>query len=289
VTLQPLHKFDLDAAIIFSDILLPLEKIGVSVAFSDSIGPIINVSINTLQDIENLNPIEAGTHLPYLIEAIGIVRNELDGALPIIGFSGAPFTLASYLLEGGGSKGFQRTKTMMYREPRTFHLLMERLCDLSIDHLNSQIAGGVDAVQVFDSWIGTLSKYDYREFVFPYMKRLFSSLDSSVPSIHFGVGAYHLLDLMTNAGGDVMGVDWRVPIDESWKVIGNKKAIQGNLDPMVLFSSPEYLVSQVKDILRRTFGRNGHIFNLGHGVPQGAPIEMIQLLINTVHTYENNT
>jgi uroporphyrinogen decarboxylase len=286
ITLQPLKIFDLDAAIIFSDILLPLEKLGVSVTFVDSTGPVLNTSINTIQDVENLYPVEADTHLPYLIEAIGLVRRELDGKVPLIGFSGAPFTLASYLIEGGGSKGFQRTKTLMYREPRAFHLLMEKLCCLSIKHLNSQIDGGVEAVQVFDSWIGTLSIADYREFVFPYMKKLFTSLDSSVPSIHFGVGSFHLLDLMAKAGGDVMGVDWRVPIDEAWKVIGFDKAIQGNLDPMMLFGSPEYLVNQTNDVLSRTSGRTGHIFNLGHGVPQGAPIEMVRLLIDTVHAYE---
>jgi uroporphyrinogen decarboxylase len=288
VTLQPLKEFDFDAAIIFSDILLPLQKLGVSVVFSESSGPVLASSIESFQDVSDLSPVDGDSSLPYLIEAIGIVQKELGKSLPLIGFSGAPFTLASYLIEGGGSKGFQRTKTLMYKEPQTFHLLMEKLCDLSIRHLNSQIAGGVDAVQVFDSWVGILSRTDYYSFVFPHMCRLFSSLSQSVSSIHFGVNSSHFVDLMAKAGGDVIGVDWRVPLDDAWKTIGYNKAIQGNLDPMALFGTPEYLVGQIRDILTHADGRSGHIFNLGHGVSQNTPIEMIRLLIDTVHNFKKS-
>jgi uroporphyrinogen decarboxylase len=285
VTLQPIRRFDLDAAIIFSDILLPLEKMGVTLTFTD-VGPQIDTPVRSRDDVRRLVPIQAEEDLPYVLDAIEIVRNELHGKLPLIGFSGAPFTLASYLIEGGGSKGFQRTKTLIYKEPRTFHLLMEKLTDLAISYLNSQITKGVDAVQVFDSWVGTLSRGDYQEHILPHMVRLFNSLEKKAPSIHFGVGASHLLDLINDAGGDVIGVDWRVPIDQAWQTIGFDHPIQGNLDPVILFSSPEYLAAQVEDILNRADNRPGHIFNLGHGVLQGTPIEMVELLIDTVHSFQ---
>jgi uroporphyrinogen decarboxylase len=283
VTLQPLRRFDLDAAIIFSDILLPLEKMGISLRFTDAGGPIIETPLRSSRDVAKLRPIEPEQDLPYVLTAIDLTCKELDGKIPLIGFCGAPFTLASYLAEGGGSKNYQRTKTMMYSEPRTFYVLMERLTDMAVSYLNSQIRHGAAAVQIFDSWIGILSTQDYRDYVLPHMKRLFSSLDKTVPSIHFGVGAFHLLRLMSEAGGSVMGVDWRVPIDEAWEILGSESALQGNLDPVSLFNPPDHIEARIKDILKRARMRPGHIFNLGHGILQGTPVERVEYLVESVH------
>lgn len=288
VTLQPIRRFDLDAAIIFSDILLPLEKMGVSLKFSDGGGPVIETPIRSRRDVDGMKAIEADDDLPYVLRAIEMTRQELDGKVPLIGFCGAPFTLASYLIEGGGSKNYQLTKTMMYAEARTFHLLMEKLTDMVTHYLNAQMRHGAAAVQVFDSWIGILSTTDYREYVLPHMKRLFTSLDRSAPSIHFGVGTFHLLPLMREAGGDVIGVDWRVPIDDAWGLVGSDCAIQGNLDPVALFSSADYIETEVEDILARVRGRNGHVFNLGHGILQGTPVGNVEILVDRVHQYGRN-
>jgi uroporphyrinogen decarboxylase len=286
ITLQPIKRFDLDAAIIFSDILLPLEKMGIKLAFTES-GPHIETPVRSHKDVLRLNAVDINNDLSFVLEAIAIVKRELAGRLPLIGFCGAPFTLASYLIEGGGSKGFQQTKTLMYKEPETFHLLMRKLVDVSISYLDSQVSGGADAIQVFDSWVGTLSRGDYQEYVSPHMARLFRSLNRKVPHIHFGVGASHLLDLINDAGGDVIGVDWRVPIDQAWQAIGFNRAIQGNLDPVVLFGPREHLINQVDDILGRANGRPGHIFNLGHGILQGTPIDMVDALIEAVHSFSS--
>jgi len=285
VTLQPIRRFDLDAAIIFSDILLPLEKMGAALQFTDTGGPAIDRPLRSKQDVAAMRAIDPEQDLAYLLSALEMTRAELAGKVPLIGFSGAPFTLASYLIEGGGSKHYQLTKSFMYRETKLFHLLMEKLTDMTLANLNAQIRHGAQAVQVFDSWIGILSVMDYREYVMPHMKRLFAGLDASVPRIHFGVGTCHLLGLMKDAGGDVIGVDWRVPIDEAWLSMGRTRAIQGNLDPVTLFSPGGYLERQVRDILRRVGGASGHIFNLGHGILPGTPVENVDLLIRTVHAY----
>jgi uroporphyrinogen decarboxylase len=288
VTLQPVTQFDLDAAIIFSDILLPLEKMGIPVQFTEGEGPVIGKPVRSRKDVEAMRPIDPEEDLGYVLEAIGMTRRELEGNVPLIGFCGAPFTLASYIIEGGGSKNYQATKTMMYNDSDTFRLLMEKLTDMVFRYLNSQIIHGAQAVQVFDSWAGVLSSLDYATFVLPHMKRLFSSLDTSVPAIHFGVNTSHLLRLVNQAGGNVIGVDWRLTIDEAWDIIGPGYAIQGNLDPTVLFSSPRYIEQQVKDLLQRVKGSRGHIFNLGHGVMPGTPVEHVRLLVDAVHEYGRN-
>jgi uroporphyrinogen decarboxylase len=288
VTLQPIRRFDLDAAIIFSDILLPLEKMGIALRFSDAGGPVIETPVRSHHDVIGLRPIEPEEDLSSVLSAIEMTCTELDGRVPLIGFCGAPFTLASYLIEGGGSKNYRLAKAMMYSEPGTFHLLMEKLTEMVICYLNSQIRHGAAAVQIFDSWIGILSTEDYRSFVLPHMKRLFSSLDDTTPSIHFGVGTFHLLKLMREAGGTVIGVDWRVPVDEAWLLTGTDRAIQGNLDPVSLFSSSEHINSRVKDIIDRAGGRPGHIFNLGHGILQGTPVDKVELLVESVHRYSRD-
>lgn len=283
LTLQPLRRFELDAAILFADILLPLEHMGIDFEFTADDGPRIRTLVRSLADVERMRPFEPRQQMSYLMEAIRLVRRELAGLAPLIGFSGAPFTLASYLTEGGGSRNYVFTKTMMYGDPAAWHLLMEKLTDMVIAYLNAQIAAGVQAVQVFDSWVGCLSPADYRSFVLPHQKRLLSSLDPSVPRIHFAFGASHLLPLVAEAGGDVIGLDWRVEIDEAWQALGHGPGVQGNLDPVALHGSREYLAGRVKDILERAGGRAGHIFNLGHGILPEAPPENVKFLVDLVH------
>ena len=283
ITLQPVRRFELDAAIIFADILLPLEKMGIDFEFTKGDGPRINNTVRTRADVAKMRAIDPMEEMAYLMDAIRIVRRELNGRVPLIGFSGAPFTLASYITEGGGSRNYVFTKSMMYREPDTWHLLMEKLTDMVIVYLNDQIKAGVQAVQVFDSWVGCLSQADYREFVLPHQKRLLASLDAAVPCVHFAFGASHLLPLVREAGGDVLGLDWRMDIGEAWKVLDYGPSIQGNLDPVALYGSREYIERRVREILERVGGRNGHIFNLGHGILPTAPIDNVKYMIDLVH------
>jgi uroporphyrinogen decarboxylase len=283
ITLQPVRRFELDAAIIFADILLPLEKMGIDFEFTKDDGPRINNTVRTRADVAKMRAIDPMEEMAYLMDAIRMARSELNGRVPLIGFSGAPFTLASYITEGGGSRNYVFTKSMMYREPDTWHLLMGKLTDMVIVYLNDQIKAGVQAVQVFDSWVGCLSQADYREFVLPHQKRLLASLDAAVPHVHFAFGASHLLPLVREAGGDVLGLDWRMDIGEAWKALDYGPAIQGNLDPVALYGSREYIERRVREILERVGERNGHIFNLGHGILPTAPIDNVQYMIDLVH------
>ena len=283
ITLQPIRRFELDAAIIFADILLPLEKMGIDFEFTKGEGPQINNTVRTRADVAKMRAIDPMAEMAYLMDAIRMVKRELNGKVPLIGFSGAPFTLASYITEGGGSRNYVFTKSMMYREPETWHLLMEKLTDMVVVYLNDQIKAGVQAVQVFDSWVGCLSLADYREFVLPHQKRLMAGLDKSVPHVHFAFGASHLLPLIREAGGDVLGLDWRMDIDAAWKVLDHEPCIQGNLDPVALYGSREYIKRRVAEILARVGNRNGHIFNLGHGILPTAPIDNVTYMIDLVH------
>ncbi len=283
ITLQPIRRFELDAAIIFADILLPLEKMGIDFEFTKGDGPRINNTVRTRADVAKMRAIDPMAEMAYLMDAIRMVKRELNGKVPLIGFSGAPFTLASYITEGGGSRNYVFTKSMMYREPETWHLLMEKLTDMVVVYLNDQIKAGVQAVQVFDSWVGCLSLADYREFVLPHQKRLMAGLDKSVPHVHFAFGASHLLPLIREAGGDVLGLDWRMDIDAAWKVLDHEPCIQGNLDPVALYGSREYIKRRVAEILARVGNRNGHIFNLGHGILPTAPIDNVKYMIDLVH------
>lgn len=283
VTLQPVRRFELDAAIIFADILLPLEYMGIDFEFSKDDGPQIKNPVRTKKEVEKMRKFVIEEHMDYLLTSIKLVRKELDGKLPLIGFSGAPFTLASYIIEGGGSKNYIHTKTMMYKEPETWHLLMEKLVDMIIDYLNAQIKAGAQAVQIFDSWVGCLCPSDYNEFILPHQKRLFKGLDKSVPHIHFAFGASHLLKLVKEAGGDVIGLDWRIDLDDAWKLLNFETAVQGNLDPAALYGSRDYIKRRVEDILKRAGNRNGHIFNLGHGILPTVPVDNAEYLVNLVH------
>lgn len=287
VTLQPIEKFKLDAAIIFSDILIPLEPMGVEFEFAKGEGPVFHHPLRERKDVERLRLIEPEEEIPFLMKAIRIVRKELAGKVPLIGFCGAPFTLASYIIEGGHSKNYILTKSLMYQDRPTWDALMEKLSEVLIRYLNAQIQSGVQAVQIFDSWVGCLTPDDYEEYVLPYSKKVIDGVSKSVPLIHFATSNATLLELMKRAGGDVIGVDWRVNIGEAWARLGYDIAIQGNLDPVILFGSVDLIEKNVKKILDSVADRPGHIFNLGHGILPTTPPDHVAALIEAVHQYSS--
>jgi uroporphyrinogen decarboxylase len=285
VTLQPIRRFPLDAAIIFSDLLLPLPHLGVPFEFVKGEGPQVHSPLRSEADIDRLTPFEPRESLAPVLEAIRSVRRELDGKLPLIGFAGAPFTMASYAIEGGHSANFVNTKALMYGNAAAWHRLCRTLAEIAGDYLVAQAEAGADVVQLFDSWVGALSPADYREFVLPHSRAVFDAVRTSgVPAIHFGTGTSTLLEAMAEAGGDVVGVDWRVPLDEAWSRLG-ARGIQGNLDPTLLFAPRERLAAGAEDVLRRAGGRPGHIFNLGHGILPGTPMDNVDALIEIVHGF----
>jgi uroporphyrinogen decarboxylase len=278
VTLQPIRRFEgLDAAIIFSDILLIAEPMGIRVTFVRNEGPAIENPIASEADVERLRPVEPGRDLKAVLDAIRAVKLEIQ--VPLIGFAGAPFTLASYLVEGGPSRDYAKTRALM--KTSAWPRLMEKLAGAVAAHLNAQADAGADVVQLFDSWVGALSPEEYREFILPYSKSIFSGL--RVPSIHFGTNTAPLLELMREAGGTAIGVDWRIPLDEAWKRLDGV-AVQGNLDPSALAGPRGDLLRQVDDVLARANRRDGHIFNLGHGVLPETPVENVAAVIDRVHS-----
>ena len=285
VTLQPINRIGVDAAIIFADILLPLEPMGIKLEFAKNEGPVINNPIRTNEDVNALRHINTDEDLPFLPEAIRIVKQELNGKIPLIGFSGAPFTLASYIIEGGGSRNYIHAKKMMYKEPERWNRLMDKISSVIINYLLAQVKAGAEAVQLFDSWVGCLSTEDYRQYVLPHSKKVIKNIkkEENVPVIHFGTNTTTLLQSMTEAGGDVIGMDWRINLDEGWGKIGFDRAVQGNLDPVVLLSNPIEIEKRVKYILKRAGGRPGHIFNLGHGILPETPVDNVIALVDMVH------
>jgi uroporphyrinogen decarboxylase len=284
VTLQPVRRIEVDAAILFSDLLLPLEPMGIRFDFIHGEGPAIENPIASEEDIDRVRRFEPREALAHVLEAIRQVKRELAGRVPLIGFAGAPFTLASYAIEGGHSNNFARTKAMMYGHPAAWHRLCELIADVISDYLAAQIAAGVDVVQVFDSWVGALNARDYREFILPHTKRIFDSLGGrDVPTIHFGVGTGSIFPEIREAGGDVIGADWRTPLDEAWERIGHDRAIQGNLDPTLLLGPLDRVLAGADDVLERAGDRPGHIFNLGHGILPSTPVEHVQALARHVH------
>ena len=287
VTLQPINRIGVDAAIIFADILLPLEPMGIKLEFAKNEGPVINNPIRTNEDVNALQLINTDEELPFLPETIRIVKQELNGKVPLIGFSGAPFTLASYIIEGGSSKNYIHAKKMMYNEPETWNRLMGKISDVIINYLLAQIKAGAETVQLFDSWVGCLSTEDYRQYVLPHSKNIIENIkkEINIPVIHFGTNTTTLLQSMKEAGGDVIGLDWRINLDEGWEKIGFDKAVQGNLDPLVLLSNPTEIEKRVKDILKRADGRPGHIFNLGHGILPQTPVDNVIALVEMVHNF----
>ncbi|TKB34501.1 MAG: uroporphyrinogen decarboxylase [Nitrospira sp.] len=283
VTMQPIDRFPLDAAIIFADILLPLEPMGLNLEFAEGEGPVIHNPVRTQADVERLKVID-GDELEYVAEAIRQARRALNGRVPLIGFAGAPFTLASYAIEGGSSRNYLLTKQMMYSEPKIWHQLMDKFARVITGYLRRQIKAGAQVIQLFDSWVGCLSIGDYEEYVMPHVQLIFDGLKrEGVPMIHFGTGTSAMLRQMRKAGGDVIGVDWRIHLDEAWDLVGHDVAVQGNLDPLVLYAPLPEIERRVADILRRAGGRPGHIFNLGHGILPTTPIEHVAAAIDMVH------
>lgn len=290
VTLQPLKRFDLDAAILFSDIMIPLRGMGVDFEIKESVGPIVANPVRDQHDADALRVIDPDADVPYVIESVRILRHELANRVPLIGFAGAPFTLASYIVEGKPSRDLLLTKKMMHCNPGAWHTLMDKLAQTISFYLLAQIRAGAQAVQLFDSWIGALSPRDYREFVLPHSKKIFDALAATnVPRIHFGTGTATLLELMkeavgpsTSSGQAVIGVDWRVPLDQAWQRLGDV-ALQGNLDPAIMLTSPDVVEKHAREILSLANGRRGHIFNLGHGILPGTPLENVERLVEVVH------
>jgi uroporphyrinogen decarboxylase len=283
VTIQPLRRFDLDAAIIFADILLPLPGMGVDLEFAKGEGPVIGNPVRSAADVDALRPLEPERHVPYVADAIRLVRGEIEGKVPLIGFSGAPFTLASYAIEGGGSRNYVHTKQMMYGTPDVWHRFMDKMADVVSAYLAYQIEAGAQVVQLFDSWVGILGPADYREYVLPYSRKVIESVGGVVPVIHFGTDTATLLPLMKEAGGDVIGVDWRIDLADAWDILGDDVGVQGNMDPVLLYAPPEVIEERVASILRAAGNRPGHIFNLGHGILPTTPVEHARVMIDAVH------
>jgi len=286
VTLQPIRRFEPDAAIIFADILLPLPPLGVEFEFAAGEGPRIHRPLRDPADVARLRPVVPEESLGFVMEALRLVRAELDPRIALIGFAGAPFTLASYMIEGGHSRHFLATKRLMYEEPDAWRNLMSVLTRTTVDYLRAQAAAGAQALQLFDSWVGALDADDYREFVMPYSAGVFRSLeDLGIPLIHFGTGTAGFLELIREAGGSVIGVDWRVPLDEAWRRVGHDRAIQGNLDPLALMAPRPILKGKVEAVLDRAAGRPGHVFNLGHGFLPETPVDNVSAVIDWVRGY----
>jgi len=281
VTLMPVRELGVDAAVLFADIMLPLEPMGVGLRIEPDIGPIIDRPIRSVADVAALRPFDPG-EVSFTLDAIRLVRRELDGRAGVIGFSGAPFTLACYLIEGRPSRDFAIAKAFMYREPAAWHDLMERLATMVIAYLRAQVDAGADVVQLFDSWVGGLGPADYREFVQPHVRRIFAALED-VPTIHFGTGTAALLELLAEAGGDVIGLDHRVSLADGWRRVGYDRGVQGNLDSARLLAGWEATRDGARTVLDEAAGRPGHIFNLGHGVLPQTDTDLLRRLVDFVH------
>ncbi|MBI1722414.1 MAG: uroporphyrinogen decarboxylase [Gemmatimonadetes bacterium] len=288
VTLQPVEHLGVDAAILFADILLPVEPLGLGLSFSEGAGPLIERPIRAPEDVAALPDVDPPRDLGFVVEAVAACKHALAQrapGTPLIGFAGAPFTLASYVIEGGSSRNFTLTKRFMYQHPEAWHELLRRLADLVGGLLGAQARAGADVVQLFDSWVGCLAPEDYRRFVLPHSRRAIELAQAAgVPVIHFGTDTATLLELLVEAGGEVMGVDWRIPIDQAWARTGDR-AVQGNLDPAALFAPRPELETRVRDILQRVGGRPGFIFNLGHGILPGTPVDNVRAVVDLVHAF----
>lgn len=290
ITLQPVKAFPVDAAIIFADILLPLEGMGVSIDFPKTGGPVIKNPIKTAADVDAIRIPEPEEDLGYVLESLRMVREETGGSIPLIGFAGAPFTLASYAIEGGSSSNYLNAKNFMYRNPDGWNLLMNKLSTAILAFLKAQVRAGAQVVQIFDSWIGSLSPSDYRDYVFPHMRKVFLALkEEQIPAIHFGTGTAGLLPLMSEAGGDIIGIDWRISLDRAWDCVGTGAGVQGNLDPVVMMAPVDIIKRKAAGILDTVHGRPGHIFNLGHGILPSTPEDSVKALADFVHEYSAKT
>ncbi len=286
VTLQPIEALGVDAAIVFADLLLPLEPMGLRIEFTAGNGPVVHNPVRSIADVDKLETHHA-RDLAYVGESISKVKKALHGKVPVIGFVGAPFTLASYMIEGGASRHYLRTKRLMYEAPEAWHRLMHKIVDVLAPYAAAQVVGGAEAIQVFDSWVGALSPADYEQHVMPFSRMLIRQIQTTgVPVIHFGTGAGGFLPLFNEAGAEVLGLDWRVRLDDAWSAVNHEVAVQGNLDPVALFAPLPELKARVEDILRRSGTRNGYIFNLGHGILPETPLENVKAVVEMVHAYE---
>ena len=281
VTLQPVRAHGVDAAVMFADIMLPVLGMGIDVELVEGVGPVVERPIQSLGDVERLSVPDPEESVPFILEAVRLVREELGPNEAVIGFAGGPFTVAGYLIEGKPTREFAKTKACMYGSPEVWHGLMDKLAETFVSYLAAKVDAGADVVQLFDSWVGALSADDYREFVAPYSERVLAGVD--VPTIHFGTGTLHLLGDMAAVGGDVIGLDWRVPIERGWEIVGPDRAVQGNLDPALLLGPWERAEAATLQILEAVAGRHGHIFNLGHGVLPDTEPAVLGQLVELVH------
>jgi uroporphyrinogen decarboxylase len=282
VTLQPVRAHGVDAAVMFADIMLPVEGMGIGVELVENVGPVIAEPIETLADVKRLRVPEPEESVPFILQAVRLVREELPPEQAVIGFAGGPFTVAGYLIEGKPTRDFVKTKACMYGAPEVWHGLMEKLTDAFARYLQGKVRAGADVIQLFDSWVGALSVDDYREFVAPYSASILGALDD-IPTIHFGTGAAHLLADLAGVGGDVIGLDWRIPIDRGWSVVGEDRGVQGNLDPALLLGPWERVEAGTIRILDAVGGQRGHVFNLGHGVLPATDPADLRRLTELVH------
>jgi len=287
VTVTAAERLGVDAAILFADILLILEPLGFHLEFAKGEGPVIHNPIRAASDVDRVHRMTDPAPLDYVYRAVTSIRSALASHTPLIGFAGAPFTLACYAIEGGGSRHYDRAKAFMYGDAGAWNSLMDKLVDATAVYLNAQVAAGAQALQIFDSWVGNLGPFDYNRFVLPHMKRLFSQLDPNTPVIHFGTDTGSLLELQQEAGGHVIGVDWRTELGQAWDRLGSNVGIQGNLDPTLLFAPLPELRSQVRRVLDQAAGRPGHIFNLGHGILPTTPVDNVIALVEEVHIYSS--
>ncbi len=286
ITLQPVQAFSVDAAIIFADILLPLEGMGAAFEFTERSGPVIHKPMRSAADVSALRVADPEESLDFVLKTIRHVRSELNGKVPLIGFAGAPFTLAGYAIEGGSSSNYLLTKGFMYRDPAAWNMLMQKLSETILSFLLAQVKAGAQVLQIFDSWVGCLSPQDYAQYVLPHSRKIFQELRrKNIPCIHFGTGTAGLLELIGEAGGDTIGVDWRIPLRRAWEQIGARTAIQGNLDPAALLAPWPVLNQKAAEILDEAGGRPGHIFNLGHGILPSTPEDSVKALADFVHEY----
>jgi len=286
VTLQPVEVLGVDAAILFSDILIPVEAMGMRLSFSDKQGPLLSEPIRNKSAVERLIVPDTEEDMPYTIETIKILRRELEKKVPLIGFSGAPFTLATYMIEGGTSKNFLHTKKMMFQHNGVFSYLMEKLTEMVISYLTAQIKAGAQAVQLFDTWAGVLTPIDYKNLILPYIKKIIFELKKQgVPIIYFVNNCAGMLKEVKKSGADVIGIDWRIDLGDAIKRLGKKIVVQGNLDPCALFLSQEELEERIKDVLWKGEAAKGHIFNLGHGILPDTPVENVIAMVEAVHRY----
>jgi uroporphyrinogen decarboxylase len=283
ITVAPVEKLGVDAAILFADILLVLEPLGVGLEYAKGDGPIIHRPVRNSKDVDALKDFDPEKELAFVYEAVAKICKALGNKVPLIGFAGAPFTLACYLIEGGSSRNYVHTKKLFYAWPEGWKRLMERLAGIVAEYLNGQIAAGAQAVQLFDSWAGCLAPPDYERFALPYTKSVIDAVAPGVPVIHFSTGTAGLLKFIRAAGGDVIGLDWRVNLDDGWAAVGHDVAVQGNLDPVALFAAPKDMKARVADVLRRAGGRPGHIFNLGHGILPETPVDHVIAMVEIVH------